>query len=292
MKEEQASSTAFTVLQGILLTASKPIYAGVVAEEVEAAAREILAASEEGRRRLQQVESPLYRTLAPLAERLALPGFALHYVLRKRFIEEAALKALADGYTQVVSLGAGFDTLEWRLHRQHPEVTFIEIDHPATSAVKREALKVSGENLHLLAVDLAEHDLEAVLRDCTAFDPARPTLYICEGVLVYLPPDAVTGLFATLKRLSGAGTRFVFTAVSPIGSPRNNTGPLLRLYLALKNEPLAWNLEQADLEAFVTLQGYRLIDQANDADLAPRYLPGGPAGPLHQGEFLALAEAE
>jgi methyltransferase (TIGR00027 family) len=279
------------VLLGILLTAARPAYAGLVPAETEAACREILSSSEEGRRRLRQLESPLYRAVAPLMERLALPGFTLHYVLRKRFIEEAARKALAEGYTQVVSLGAGFDTLEWRFHRRHPESTFIEIDHPATSAVKREALRGGGDNLHLLAVDLAEHDLEAVLGECPAFDPQRPTLYICEGVLMYLPPVAVAGLFAALKRLSGAGTRFVFTAVSPIGSPHNNTGPLLRLYLAVKGEPLAWNLEPTELEAFVGRQGYRLLDRADDSDLAPRYLSGPPAGPLHRGEFLALAEA-
>lgn len=291
MKEQQASSTAFTVLQGVLLTAAKPAYAGLVAEENQAACREILAGSEEGRRRLKQLESPLFRAVAPVMERLMIPGFTLHYVLRKRFIEETALKALADGYTQVVSLGAGFDTLEWRLHRKHPEATFIEIDHPATSKVKREALKGGGDNLHLLAVDLAEHDLEQVLGECEAFDPERPTLYICEGVLMYLPPEAVTGLFAALKRLSGAGTRFVFTAVAPTDSPNNNTGPLLRLYLLFKSEPLAWSLEQAELQAFVEAQGYRLADQANDLELAPRHLGEGAVGPFHRGEFLATAEA-
>ena len=291
MKEEQASSTAFTVVQGMLLTNIRPAYIGVLGEETEQACREILGASDEGRRRLKQLESPLFRTVAPLAERMMMPGFTLHYVLRKRFIEQTTEQALSEGYTQVVSLGAGFDTLEWRLHRKHPESTFIEIDHPATSQVKREALKGGDENLHLLAVDLAEHDLEQVLGECDAFDPTRRTLFICEGVLMYLPPEAVTGLFAALKSLSGPGTRFVFTAVAPTNSPNNNTGPLLKLYLMFKSEPLAWSLEQGEVEAFVNAQGYRLIDQANDLDLAPRYLGERAEGPFHRGEFLATAEA-
>ena len=292
MKKEQASSTAFTVVQGMLLVNLRPAYEGVLGDETEQACRRILGASEEGKRRLRQLENPLFRAAAPVAERLMMPGFTLHYVLRKRFIEETTRRALAEGYTQVVSLGAGFDTLEWRLHREHPETTFIEIDHPATSKVKHEALKGGGENLHLLAVDLAEHDLRKVLSECDAFDPERRTLFICEGVLMYLPPEAVTGLFAALKKLSGSATRFVFTAVAPTDSPNNNTGPLLKLYLMFKNEPLAWSLEQREVEAFVQAQGYKLVDRANDLDLAPRYLGDRAVGPFHRGEFLATAEAE
>lgn len=291
MKKEEASSTAYTVVQGILLTASRPAFSGLVPEETASACRRILSASEEGRRRLAQLEKPVFRSLAGFAESLAMPGFSLHYVLRKRFIEEAALQALAEGYSQVVSLGAGFDTLAWRLHAKHPEPVFIEIDHPATSAVKRDALKGGGGNLHVLAVDLAEHDLEEVLKSFAPFEAQRPTLYICEGVLPYLPPAAVEKLFSALKRLSGSGTRFVFTAVAPADSPNNNTGLLLKLYLKLLGEPLAFSLERADLAGFVARQGYRLLADAEDTDLAPRYLQGRTTGVLHRGEFLALTEA-
>jgi len=291
MKQDQASSTAFTVLQGILLTAASRGGAEWVPDEIVAASRRILAASEEGRKRLAQVESPLFRTLAPFMENLMIPGLSRHYVLRKRFIEEATRAALAEGFTQVVSLGAGFDTLTWRFHSGHSDATFIEIDHPATSGIKRQALEERGDNLHLLAVDLAEHDLPQVLGGFAPFDGSRRTLFICEGVLPYLPPAAVEGLFAALKTLTGSGTRFVFTAVSSTDLPNNNTGLLLRLYLKYLGEPLAWNLERSELRGFVEAQGYRLLDDAEDADLARRYFPAGVSGVLHQGEFEALTEA-
>ncbi|MEN2978774.1 SAM-dependent methyltransferase [Tistrella bauzanensis] len=292
MKADTASSTAFTVLQGVLMTARDPAYAGQVAPATEQACRQILQASPEGRRRLKTVDSGLARRIMPLAERLIMPGIAGHYVMRKRFMEEAALAALADGYTQVVCLGAGFDVLALTLHRAWPDATFIEIDHPATSAVKQAAIAgTTADNLHLLAVDLAERSLPAALGGFPAFDPGRRTLFLCEGVLMYLDVSAVVALFAAIRDLTGPGSRFGFTAVTPMTSPDNNTGPLLRAYLAIKREPLAWTLERPQIAGFVAARDYRLLDSANTADLVARYMSRPVAGPIHKGEFMALTEA-
>jgi methyltransferase (TIGR00027 family) len=292
MKDDAASSTAFTVLQGLLLTAQDPVYGGLVSTHTQAAGRQVLRASREGQKRLTQLESPLFRAILPAVEKLLMPGITRHYALRKAFFERATKQAIAQGYQQVVNLGAGFDVLAWTLHSENPGITFIEIDHPATSLAKRHALgDQGGPNLHLLAVDLAQESLASALGDFTPFQAAKKTLFLCEGVLMYLPVAAVRTLFTAIKDLTGAGSRLAFTAVSPIGSPTNNTGWLLKTYLSLKSEPLAWTLEPGALGDFVAEQGYRLIDQADSADLVARYLPQGAAGPHHRGEFMALAEA-
>lgn len=292
MKDDAASSTAFTVLQGLLLMAQDSTYGTLVSPRTQAAGRQVLSASREGQKRLKQLESPLFRAILPTAEKLLMPGITRHYALRKAFFERTTQAAISEGYQQVVNLGAGFDVLAWTLHSDHPAVTFIEIDHPATSTAKRQALAdQGGPNLHLLAVDLAEESLASALGSFAPFDPTRRTLFLCEGVLMYLPVQAVRTLFAAIKDLTGAGSRLAFTAVSPIGSPDNNTGWLLRTYLSLKNEPLAWTLEPGDLADFVAEQGYRLCDQADSANLVARYLPQGAHGPHHRGEYMALAEA-
>ena len=224
-----------------------------------------------------------------------VPGIAHHYVLRKQYIEATANQAIQDGVSQVVSLGAGFDTLLWRLHRSHPDITFIEIDHPATSAVKREALEADGnmgDNLHLLAVDLGEKALLGVLQKFTAFDPDRPTLFICEGVLMYLHLAAIETLLETLRRLTRHPVQFVFTAVSPISSPYSNTGPLLKVYLFFKKEPLNWTIERQDLPEFLQQRHFKTREIADAMILKERFLSDSYLGAIHQGEFLAIAEAE
>ncbi len=96
MKEEKASSTAFSVVQGILYTAQNPQLAHLVPEDLKDACARILSASPEGRKRLRQLDSRWFMMVVPLIERLMLPGITLQYVLRKRCIEEYAVQTLRD----------------------------------------------------------------------------------------------------------------------------------------------------------------------------------------------------
>ena len=42
--------------------------------------------------------------------------------------DDRVLDAIEDGHTQIVNLGAGLDPLAARLHGDHPDLTFIELD--------------------------------------------------------------------------------------------------------------------------------------------------------------------
>ncbi|MBF0447445.1 MAG: class I SAM-dependent methyltransferase [Magnetococcales bacterium] len=295
MKEDQASSTAFTVLQGLLYTARYKKELDLVSDETVEVCQKILQDSDEGRRRLSQLDNPLFRIALPTIERLVMPGISLHYALRKRYIEQKVVRAIQDGTTQIVSLGAGFDTLLWRLHQKHPTIHLIEIDHPSTSIVKQAALSVekkSASTLNFLPVDLSCHSLREVLQEFDGFDPQRKTLFICEGVLMYLDEQAVVTVLKTLQRLTRHPIQFIFSAVAPMNSTYNNTGPLLKFYLMFKGEPLNWTIEREALSGFLTPLDYRIQELA-DADflshhlLKPTFFP-----PLHRGEFLASVEAD
>lgn len=292
MKDDQASATAYTVLQGVLFTASKPELKALVAPEMSAACEQILSASLEGQKRLQQLKSPIFRAMAPVIERLMMPGITLHYVLRKRYIRDAAERAIAEGATQIINLGAGFDTLAWELHTRYPQVNFIELDHPATGAQKKKALfDQSPDNFHLLAVDFSQTDARTALSSFAGFDASRKTFYICEGVLMYLDRADVDRLFAGLKQLTGAGSQFVYTCVVPMNSADNNCGALLKGYLKFKNEPLNWVIEQQAQADFVQQQGYQLNEIVNTDTLQTRYLKSIPHGILHRGEYLVSTTA-
>lgn len=84
-------------------------------------------------------------------------GWVAHPVLRKRWIEDT-VRASLDECTQVIVLGAGFDTLASRLHADVPTIRCWEIDHPSTLRVKRRAF-ASEDSPTLLAVDLTDDTL-------------------------------------------------------------------------------------------------------------------------------------
>jgi len=295
MKEESPSSTAYTVIHGILHTARNPALRHLVDDEVIDACTMILSASEEGKKRLAQLDSPIRSRLLPFLEWLLLPGITLNYVLRKRFIEAKVNEAIDAGYTQVVNIGAGFDSLAWRLSRRFPSVNFIEIDHPATGKEKIKAFSSADsipENLHFITADLSQKKLESVLDAGSGFDPGRKTIYIAEGVLMYLKEEHVTGLFKALKRLTGPGSRFVFSGMEPDESEKNNIRPLLHLYLRVKNERYNWYIRESGMPAFLAAQEYTQVEYADSESYRQDYLPPDYTGVLHRGEYVVLAEAD
>lgn len=295
MKENEASSTAYSVLQGLLHVARQPRYAGLVSDEAREAGQRILASTKEGRRRLAQLDSPLFRAVVPLMESLLVPGMTLHYALRKRFIEDRTLEAIEAGATQVVNLGAGFDTLAWRLHGRFPQVNFIEIDHPATSAAKAASLSehaADAPNLHMLAVDFTRQTLEEMLGGFAAFEAGRPTHYVCEGVLAYLTVPQVTELLRTLVALSSAAPpRLVCTCVEPLDAPDNNTGPLLGPYLRIKGEAINWRIRHEQVAAFLAERDFAVDAVVTHRDFAREYLSGLSHGTVHGGEYGVVAHS-
>lgn len=295
MHETKASSTAYTVVHGILHTAQDPQLSHLVDEEMLAANKQILLATEQGRKRLSELEHPFKQKILPFLEWLLMPGITLNYVLRKKFIEEKVLEAIQDGTTQIINIGAGFDTLTWRLARKFPALSFIEIDHPATSEEKREALKseISNlPNLHFIAADLSKVSLEETLHKSEGFDPTKKTLYISEGVLMYLEELHVKGLFNALKNLTGKGSTFIFSCMEPDESQKNNIRALLYLYLKLKNERYLWYKRDSEVADFIQKQGYTLIETADSQTYRDKYLPKDHSSSLHQGEYIVVSKVD
>ena len=228
-----------------------------------------------------------------MAERLLMPGITLHYVLRKRFIEEQTRKEIENGVNQVINLGAGFDTLAWRFHKQYPNVKFIEIDHPATNIEKTKALlqnEDSPANFSMLSVDFTKQNLKNSLQDFSDFDPEKSTLFICEGVLMYLVQSEVNQLLTDIKHLTGKDSTLIFTGVEPMESTQNNTGKLLKFYLKLKGEALNWSIEHENLETVLAANGYKLKELATSETFKSNYLAKNHKSRLHQGEYIAVAQ--
>lgn len=289
MKQDQVSSTAFTVMQGILYIAQSSPFSYLVKDDVAEIGKQLLMDSEDGRKRLQQLKSPMLPLTVKIKEFLMLPGITLHYILRKSYIEDKAIEAISNGVQQIVNLGAGFDTLAWRFCQQYNDVNFIEIDHPATSKYKKNALeKDAGEltNMHFLSVDFSQQNLYQALSACDNFDENKPTLYICEGVLMYLSKQDIDVLFESIQKLTGSHSQLLFTAIEPQHSAKNNVRDLLYFYLKMVNEPICWTQDSNELAEFVASQNCTLEAYADTAELRQRYIKEQKTPTLHWGEYL------
>jgi methyltransferase (TIGR00027 family) len=289
MKTGRASTTALHVQQGILHVARQPCYAGLVPEDMEHAGRRMLAGSDQGLKYLWQIETPWFRVLLQLMERLLLPGISLHYVLRKRFIEDCVRQSLDDGVRQIVSLGAGLDTLLWRLHSSYEDVCFIELDHPETLNLKRPAV-VPANNLHLLEIDFTLQRIATFLQGQSCFNSAEPTLFISEGVLMYLEESDVIHFFREIKQLMTADANIIFTSMEPLGSPEYPDRFLLKAYLKLQKESFKWSVPRTGLQDFLHSLGYILKQTTHGGLLADRYLGISRPKRCNQIESVTVAQ--
>lgn len=293
--KDRPSATAVFVARGIAAVAAEPALAALVPLEAVRLTRAILRRESLGSRAMLAALgwSPSRRLVFAVADRIT-PGLFLHLALRKRFVEARVRAALDEGFAQVVVLGAGLDTLAPRLAPEFPEVRFLEIDHPASQGAKRRLLPAGVEgatNLRFAPLDLALPG--ARVEDSPDFLPDLPTVFIAEGLLMYLPVDAVRTLFAALA--AGPGRRRVVLSamtVQPGGRIgfRMSSG-LVDRWLALRHEPFLWGIRPDEISGFLEPLGFVLRDHA-DADRLRGENPSVGDRPVAEGEHLYVAEAE
>jgi methyltransferase (TIGR00027 family) len=128
--------------------------------------------------------------------------------VRTRFFDAFFLDAAEAGVRQGVILASGLDTRAYRL--PWPAATVLyEIDQPQVIEFKTRTLADLGAeptaDRRAVGIDLRD-DWPAALRD-SGFDQSRPTAWIAEGLLGYLPPDAQDRLFDNITSLSATGSR-------------------------------------------------------------------------------------
>lgn len=134
---------------------------------------------------------------------------------RTKFFDDFFLTTTAAGIRQVVILAAGLDARAYRLPWPAGTVVY-EIDQPEVIAFKTTTLTGLGAeptaDRRTVAIDLRQ-DWPAALREA-GFDPDRPTAWIAEGLLGYLPPDAQDRLLDNITALSTAGSRFATESIA------------------------------------------------------------------------------
>jgi methyltransferase (TIGR00027 family) len=131
-----------------------------------------------------------------------------YQAVRTHFFDEYFGDAARDGIRQVVIVAAGLDSRAFRL--QWPGGTAVyEIDQPKVLEYKTSILQTHGAapsaDRRTVPVDLRD-DWPAALA-AAGFDRDRPTAWLAEGLLPYLPSDAQDRLFEKFTALSAPGSQ-------------------------------------------------------------------------------------
>ncbi len=197
------------------------------------------------------------------------PGPRLSGVVRTRVIDDLVSAALGDGCTQLVLLGAGYDTRGTRLPGSASAQVF-EVDHPATQARKRAALGPPPSNLRYVSVDFERDSLARALADA-GLDSARRSCVVWEGVFSYLSAEAIDRTLAALVEACAEGSLIVLTYVDQ--GVLEDSGRPARAWITAVNdvaEPFRTGLDPEEAAAFFAARALRLESDETTTEAARR----------------------
>jgi methyltransferase (TIGR00027 family) len=228
----------------------------------------------------------MLRRLTPWLER-AGPGLRARVIakfdfipLRTRAIDSKLEEALESGCRQAVLLGAGLDTRAYRL-QSLAGCTVYEVDHPATQKYKRDrtsALGLVAGSLVYVPVDF-ERDMLCERLAALGHRGDAPTVWVCEGVAMYLTEAALRGTLRDAAALSAPGSVLLLH----YHEPARREPFARRVLLAVWGEPQIGTRSAERMTAEVRAAGFDVESDSGAADWAREL--GAMA---HAGETTAI----
>lgn len=290
MRHDSPSDTSLLVARSILLASKDPDLVRLVAPGEAAMLEQILAGAGAAPWFDFVLKNGWARRVVFGVERVMVAGIIAHYLARKRWIEIRVREALARGIPQVVVLGAGFDTLAARLAPEFPQVLFLELDHPATQAVKRK-MPDTPPNLQFLPVDLTRQSLP--MDACPDFSKSRPSIIVAEGLTMYLSAERVAAMLENAADLAGPHGQVIFTFMEQAADGSigfRGEHPRVAWWLKTRREPFLWGISREAMPAFLDANGLGAGLIFDDHDLRAEILAPRELGetPLARGECLCI----
>ena len=137
---------------------------------------------------------------------------------RTTFFDRVVVRALDAGVTQVVVAAAGYDGRALRYGK--PGVRWFEVDHPDTQRDKRarlDRLGIDTDHIAFVSADFNVDDVATAL-GAAGQDDSRTTVFLCEGVAVYLELDVLERLLTALRARANDRSRLAMSVSVDTGS--------------------------------------------------------------------------
>lgn len=210
--------------------------------------------------------------------RWATAGLYDHVALRTRAIDVLLCAELARGVDQLVICGAGLDARAFRLRELAGAVVF-EVDHPATQRLKKaraRSVSTTAREVRFVAIDFEREPLDEKLARA-GHDPERPTVWIWEGVTMYLARAATRATLRVIADRSAPGSLALVTYALPemVNVPSVLHRPI-ELGFTLLGEPLAGRMSREAMASVAAEVGLTVESDTGGADWAAAHLRAEP----------------
>jgi methyltransferase (TIGR00027 family) len=208
---------------------------------------------------------------------LAPKGIYEYTIARTKYIDAVFQEALAEGFDQILILGAGFDTRALRFRTEAGSTRVFELDVPITQQAKLDQYAKRGlsipPNAAFISIDFDKESLPQKLGE-GGFAGGVRTLFVLEGLLMYLQPQSVDETLKVIEAFSGGGSEVVFDYVraSVLRRAGSHYGEReIAETVAKAGERWHFGIEERELEESLEAYGLKVIEHLDARDLEQRY---------------------
>ena len=131
-----------------------------------------------------------------------LKGDLHHIVFRKLVLHRTIQDRLMNSnspITQLVILGSGIDHIGWVFS---DKCACFELDIEPIITFKKKLLPTLNQKVHLIDFDATKNTLDQCLKKHPTFHSNRPSLFITEGFIDYIPKENLVPLLSKIKHLN------------------------------------------------------------------------------------------
>src|SRR5574340_694126 len=207
------------------------------------------------------------------------PGVNGYLIARERYIDDVLQSYLNDGLQQLVILGAGFDSRAYRFDLAGRVKTF-EVDHPVTQAEKVSRLKkIFGGlpgHVSFIPIDFTTQKLADQILSSN-YDPSLKTLFIWQGVTMYLTSEAVDATLDFVVNYAASGSGVVFDYIYQAaldGTQKQVEVSNMRRYHFMTGESLTYGIPEGSIQELMQSRGFLDVVDVNAAYLKEKYFTG------------------
>jgi methyltransferase (TIGR00027 family) len=243
------------------------------------------------------IQIPFYRMLHC---RFGVPNGIYEYVIaRTKYMDAVYKKAISDKFDQIVILGAGYDTRAIRFPAIDDHTKIYEFDAKYTQQMKLNFYEKSGIsmplNIRFEAIDFVKESLRQRF-ETIGFQKNKRSLFIMEGVSMYLEPEAIHNTFLTVTDYMGRHSCIAFDYVysDVIRHEKKHYGETQIIKSVSRvNEAWRFGIEKNKIEQFLLNYGLSVINHMNSKDIEDCYFKDDQGRMLrHVNDTHCLVTAE
>ena len=230
---------------------------------------------------------------------IAPKGIYEYVISRTKYIDFLFKQAILQNFNQILIFGAGFDSRALRFKNETGQIKIFELDvtvtqHTKINQYQRRNLTIP-ENLIFVPIDFDKDSLSEKL-DESRFKKDLKSLFVLEGLIMYLQPESVDITFRTIQNYSGKGSWVVFDAVHYSvlhHRGKHYGGDGIKETVSKAGEQWNFGLNQDSIERFLNEYGMKLKDLKDSKDIEKDYFTssnGQTNGCVNGTHFLVTAE--